>query len=73
MKEYFLLKVNHYVRELAAHRVSQAIQEVRHHFKYGDRHFPRSFGIEISSFCNRVCSYCPNHFTPRSPVDFMSM
>lgn len=69
----FLLKANQYIREVAGHRVSQAIQEVRHHFKYGDRHFPRSFSIEVSAFCNRVCSYCPNHFTPRAPVDFMSM
>lgn len=28
--------------------------------RYGDPHFPRSFSIEISKFCNRTCSYCPN-------------
>lgn len=69
----FLLRTNQYLRQAVGHRVSQVYQEVRHHLKYGDRHFPRSFGIEISAFCNRVCSYCPNHFTPRAPVDFMSM
>jgi GTP 3',8-cyclase len=72
MKSVFL-RVNQFLRQLAGHRLSQFFQEARHYFKYGDRHFPRSFGIEVSAFCNRVCSYCPNHFLPRAPVDFMSM
>jgi len=72
MKE-FLLKLNQGLRDVVSNRVSQTYQEARHYIKYGDRHFPRSISIEISAFCNRTCSYCPNHFTPRAPVDFMSM
>lgn len=53
--------------------ISQRLQEPIQWWRYGDRHFPRSVSIEISAFCNRTCSYCPNHFTPRAPVDFMPL
>jgi cyclic pyranopterin phosphate synthase len=41
-------------------------------WKYGERHFPHAVAIEISTFCNRTCSYCPNSTNP-TPKNFMSM
>ena len=31
----------------------------------GDRNFPRTLRLEISSHCNRSCEYCPNVFAPQ--------
>ena len=35
--------------------------------RYGDPYFPRIITIEISSHCNRACTYCPNVVTPQKP------
>jgi cyclic pyranopterin phosphate synthase len=40
-------------------------------WKYGDPHFFRSVALEISTFCNRTCSYCPNAHNV-TPKEFMS-
>lgn len=40
--------------------------------KYGDFHFPRGFGIEITSHCNRRCFYCPQSVSPK-PVREIEM
>jgi len=34
--------------------------------KYGDWKFPRIISIEISTHCNRTCSYCPNVVKPQA-------
>ncbi len=39
--------------------------------KYKDANFFRSVSIEISTFCNRTCYYCPNALE-ETPVDFMT-
>jgi cyclic pyranopterin phosphate synthase len=39
--------------------------------KYSDAYFFRSVAIEISTFCNRTCYYCPNSIE-ETPVDFMT-
>lgn len=40
-------------------------------FKYGDYNFFTGISIEISTYCNRKCSYCPNcnHETPKLFAD----
>lgn len=35
--------------------------------KYGDSKFPRIISIEISTHCNRACTYCPNIAYPQQP------
>jgi MoaA/NifB/PqqE/SkfB family radical SAM enzyme len=35
--------------------------------RYGDWRFPRIISIEISTHCNRACSYCPNVIYPQKP------
>lgn len=35
--------------------------------RYGDPYFPRIITIEISSHCNRSCTYCPNVVAPQKP------
>lgn len=34
-------------------------QRLGNYFKYDDYYFPTGIGIEISTYCNRKCSYCP--------------
>jgi MoaA/NifB/PqqE/SkfB family radical SAM enzyme len=36
-----------------------AYQKVANWMRYGDRTFPRSIGIEVTTHCNRACPYCP--------------
>lgn len=40
-------------------------------FKYGDYNFFTGISVEISTYCNRKCSYCPNynHETPKLYAD----
>jgi hypothetical protein len=38
---------------------------INYRIKYGDSKFPRIITIEISSHCNRICSYCPNVLYPQ--------
>ncbi len=35
--------------------------------RYGDWTFPNVVNLEVSTYCNRTCLYCPNHYrtTPR--------
>lgn len=40
-------------------------------FKYKDKYFFHSISIEISSYCNRKCNYCPNKYND-TPKEFMS-
>lgn len=47
-------------------RVYIAYSAVVFQCKYGDYKFPRIFTIEISSHCNRACSYCPNIKYPQA-------
>ena len=39
--------------------------------KHRDVYFFRSVAIEISTYCNRTCYYCPN-VLEETPVDFMT-
>ena len=50
--------------------IARTLQSLNGWWRYGDSHFPRSFSIEISKFCNRTCSYCPNsiHETPKENI-----
>ena len=41
------------------------------YIKYSDVYFFRSVAIEISTFCNRTCYYCPN-LLEETPVEFMA-
>ena len=58
--------------------ISKAVTEViyklynrvRNFIKYNDPYFFRSVAIEISTDCNRTCSYCPN-VLEGTPTEFM--
>lgn len=45
--------------------------KIANFIKYGDPHFIRSINIEICTYCNRKCDYCPNkHYeTPKKFMD----
>jgi GTP 3',8-cyclase len=49
-----------------------AYQHFHNLIKYGDWWFPRSICVEVSKWCNRTCSYCPN-VTNKTPTEFMPM
>jgi glycosyltransferase involved in cell wall biosynthesis len=36
-----------------------AYEKAANWMRYGDPKFPRSIGIEVTTHCNRACSYCP--------------
>lgn len=40
--------------------------------KYGDPDFPRGISLEISTYCNRRCGYCPISLMETVPKDFMT-
>ena len=40
---------------------------INSYLRYGDPYFPRIITIEISSHCNRACTYCPNVVAPQTP------
>lgn len=65
------VKLIHFLRKNFPKLFPQAVriyQDYGNLIKYGDRNFPRSFSIEISKFCNRTCSYCPNS-SNKTPVE----
>lgn len=42
-------------------KVHVFIQKLSNLFKYGDYNFFTGISVETATFCNRKCSYCPNH------------
>jgi hypothetical protein len=40
--------------------------KIEFYLRYKDSKFPRIISIEISTHCNRTCSYCPNVIYPQS-------
>jgi len=60
-----------YLPKWVRNRARVAYQQLSNWWHYGDRFFFLSVTMEVSVYCNRTCSYCPNthHETPR---EFMS-
>ncbi len=62
------------IRLLTKHADYQWLRKLYNNFfhisswiRYGDPYFPRIVTIEISSHCNRACTYCPNVVAPQKP------
>ena len=39
-------------------------QKIYNRVRFGDANFPRAIAIEVTSHCNRSCSYCPQSVEP---------
>jgi len=59
--------VKPFLPKLVRDRLRVSYQQASNWLRYGDRFFFLSVTMEISVFCNRTCTYCPNtdHATPR--------
>lgn len=69
------LALYHAAKPLLPRRATDAMRKLYQaavsFLRYGELHMFQSVSLEISVYCNRTCSYCPNvdNATPR---EFMS-
>ena len=54
--------------------IYRAYHQLIGYIKYRDRYMFRTVAIEVSSYCNRKCSYCPvSKEEEKIPKEFMEM
>ncbi len=69
-KAFVLFKKFHISNSVSG-EIYRLYNRVNNFIKYRDPYFFRSVSIEISTNCNRTCSYCPN-VLEGTPTEFMS-
>ena len=74
LDKYFITileNINPDLYRLMTYNINKIYSEIVNSIKYKDKYFFHSVSLEISSYCNRKCHYCPNkdHETPK---EFMS-
>ncbi|WP_297204175.1 radical SAM protein [uncultured Brachyspira sp.] len=74
LDKYFITgleKINPDLYRLMTYNTNKIYSEIVNSIKYKDKYFFHSVSLEISSYCNRKCHYCPNKDN-ETPKEFMS-
>lgn len=64
-------KINPHLYRFLTYNLYKIYSEIANLIKYKDRYFFHSVSLEISTYCNRECHYCPNK-DYETPKNFMS-
>jgi MoaA/NifB/PqqE/SkfB family radical SAM enzyme len=70
MRTFFIYATKRLLPNAFRARLIRRVQQAVHWARYADPHFPTAICLEISTFCNRTCVYCPNS-TNTTPKHFM--
>lgn len=64
-------KINPHLYRFLTYNLYKIYSEIANSIKYKDKYFFYSVSLEISTYCNRKCHYCPNK-DYETPKNFMS-
>ena len=64
-------KINPHLYRFLTYNLYKIYSEIANSIKYKDKYFFHSVSLEISTYCNRKCHYCPNK-DYETPKNFMS-
>lgn len=64
-------KINPHLYRFLTYNLYKVYSEIANQIKYKDKYFFHSVSLEISTYCNRKCHYCPNK-DYETPKEFMS-
>ena len=64
-------KINPHLYRFLTYNLYKVYSEIVNSIKYKDKYFFHSVSLEISTYCNRKCHYCPNK-DYETPKEFMS-
>lgn len=73
--KYFLTKIekfNPHLYRFMTYNLFKVYSEIVNSIKYKDKYFFHSISLEISTYCNRKCDYCPNkdYETPKESMSW---
>ena len=64
-------KINPHLYRFLTYNLYKIYSEIINSIKYKDKYFFHSVSLEISTYCNRKCHYCPNK-DYETPKEYMS-